>query len=394
MKSAITVRRQLLPPAALLRVARLALRAPGDSPFVLLAATHGVVIWLWPSSSLIALGTWWNLNTIAHNFIHRPFFRGSALNRCFALYLTALLGVPQTLWRERHLAHHADRRWRLRYSRPLAIESFVVLATWGTMLLLRPDFWLSRYLPGYLAALMLCAVHGHYEHAGGTVSHYGRLYNWMFFNDGYHCEHHARPGRSWRALPQLRAAAARTSRWPAVLRWLDDLPGRHRLRPVCGLLNMLERLVLRSPACQAFVVRCHARALTRLATRLGRPRTVAIVGGGLFPRTALVVRRVLPEAELTVIDASPANLRAAHGLVRPPVRWVDAWYDPQRHGGFDLVVFPLAYVGDREALYASPPAPVVLIHDWIWRRRGRGVVVSFWLLKRLNLVEACEPRRC
>ena len=28
----------------------------------------------------------------------------------------------------------------------------------------------------------------------------------------------------------------------------------------------------------------------------------------------------------------------------------------------------------------------VLVHDWIWARRGRGVVVSWLLLKRLNLV--------
>ncbi|HEV3344495.1 MAG TPA: hypothetical protein VG125_29230, partial [Pirellulales bacterium] len=118
------------------------------------------------------------------------------------------------------------------------------------------------------------------------------------------------------------------------------------------------------------------------------------VGGGLFPRTALVVRRVLPEAELTVIDASAANLSAGQRLLNDSVRWINAWYDPERHGGFDVVVIPLAYVGDREALYARPPARAVLIHDWIWRRRGRSVVVSFWLLKRLNLVKACEPRPC
>jgi hypothetical protein len=29
----------------------------------------------------------------------------------------------------------------------------------------------------------------------------------------------------------------------------------------------------------------------------------------------------------------------------------------------------------------------VIVHDWIWSRRARGVVVSWWLLKRANLVE-------
>ena len=46
----------------------------------------------------------------------------------------------------------------------------------------------------------------------------------------------------------------------------------------------------------------------------------------------------------------------------------------------DLVVIPLAFVGDRESvLYRAPPAPRVLVHDWIWRRRAdrrHSVVVS------------------
>jgi hypothetical protein len=193
----------------------------------------------------------------------------------------------------------------------------------------------------------------------------------------------------------MRTGSARTSRWPAVLRWLDGLPAPPRLQlPVCGVLNFLERVVLHSRVCQTFVVRCHTNALRRLKQELPQARSVAIVGGGLFPRTALVVRRVLPEAELTVIDASAANLSAGQRLLNDSVRWINAWYDPERHGGFDVVVIPLAYVGDREALYARPPARAVLIHDWIWRRRGRSVVVSFWLLKRLNLVKACEPRPC
>lgn len=48
-----------------------------------------------------------------------------------------------------------------------------------------PAFFVWTYVPGYLAGLLLCAVHGHYEHAAGTTSHYGRLYNLLCFNDGY-----------------------------------------------------------------------------------------------------------------------------------------------------------------------------------------------------------------
>jgi hypothetical protein len=254
------------------------------------------------------------------------------------------------------------------------------------MIAVSSQFWFGSYLPGYLGAMGLCALHGRYEHAGGAISHYGKLYNWLFFNDGYHCEHHARPTRNWRDLPRHRLRA-RSSRWPAVLRWLEG-------RPICGLLNLCERLVLRSAVCRRLVVGCHTRALMRLAEQLPDVRHVAIVGGGLFPRTAIVVRRVLPQAEITVIDISRSNLLVARRLMHEPIGWINARYDPQRHTGFDVVVIPLAYVGDREALYAHPPAPALVVHDWIWRRRGTGVVVAYWLLKRINLVRRCEPLHC
>jgi hypothetical protein len=153
-------------------------------------------------------------------------------------------------------------------------------------------------------------------------------------------------------------------------------------------------LVLRSTVCQRIVVDCHARALRRLAGKLPAVRHVAVVGGGLFPRTVMVVRRVLPEAEITVVDVSRPNLLVARRRMREHVDWINAWYDPQIHTGFDMVVIPLAYVGDREAIYARPPAPAVLVHDWIWRRRGTGVVVSWWLFKRINLVRGCELPVC
>src|SRR2546429_2258189 len=59
------------------------------------------------------------------------------------------------------------------------------------------------------------------------------------------------------------------------------------------------------------------------------------------------------------------------------------------HGGSfdcDLTVIPLCLDGDRAAIYHHPPSPAVLVHDWIWRVRGSGTIVSAVLLKRLNLV--------
>src|SRR5262249_10948701 len=113
--------------------------------------------------------------------------------------------------------------------------------------------------------------------------------------------------------------------------------------------------------------------------------------GGLFPRTALVLQRLLPDAQLVVIDASSENLQTAETLLARDIQRVHAFYDPAHHNGFDLVILPLAYVGDRTEFYRRPAAPFMLIHDWIWRPRGRSTIISWLLLKRVNLITA-SPR--
>src|SRR6266487_884688 len=71
-----------------------------DALLVGLAVVHGALLVLVPSVPLVALGLWWNANTVSHNFIHLPFFRRQALNTIFSWYLSLLLGWPQTFWRE------------------------------------------------------------------------------------------------------------------------------------------------------------------------------------------------------------------------------------------------------------------------------------------------------
>jgi hypothetical protein len=348
-----------------------------DALLVALALAQGVLVLTLPTVLVLALGLWWNSNTVAHNFLHKPFFRSRRLNVLFALYLSVLLGVPQSIWRGRHLAHHAGIVWRPRFTGQLAAEVALVLALWAALLTAAPIFFLTVYLPAYLIGLALCSLHGHFEHVHGTVSHYGRLYNVLFFNDGYHVEHHARPGTHWTCLPQHVEPDAEISRWPAVLRWLDWFS-----------LEGLERLVLRSSWLQRFVLDRHERAFRRVLPELPPQPCIGIVGGGLFPRTLLVLRRILTDAQFVVIDRSAANLATARSLVQEDVTFLNEFYEPERANGFDLLVIPLAFVGNREAIYRKPPAPRVIVHDWLWRRRGTGSIVSFLLLKRLNLVRS------
>jgi Fatty acid desaturase len=246
---------------------------------------------------------------------------------------------------------------------------------WVVLVTIDPRFFVFVYAPGYLVGLGLCSLQGHFEHARGTTSHYGWLYNWCFFNDGYHAEHHRRPGEHWTRLPSEPRARGRASRWPPVLRWLDALN-----------LESLERAVLRSPALQRFVLAAHERAFAALVPRLPPVRRVTIVGGGLFPRTALIVHRLLPGAELTIVDAKRDHLEIAAGFLPRGVELQERLFDPAVPDTADLLVIPLAFIGDRERVYRDPPATVTVVHDWMWRRRGGGARVSWLLLKRLNLV--------
>lgn len=346
-----------------------------DVPFIGLALVHGALLLSLPSIPLIGIGLWWNANTISHNFIHGPFFRSRALNAAFSCCLSLLLGLPQLLWRDRHLAHHADRPWQWRWSKQLVVELALVTGLWAVLLVLAPRFLVTVYLPGLLLGLGLCHLQGRFEHEHGTTSHYGRLYNLLFFNDGYHVEHHARPGGYWRDLPKRIEPSAKRSRWPAVLRWLNQ----------CNL-DGLERLVLRSKTLQRFVLETHERAFRALLPALPKVGRVGIVGGGLFPRTALVLQRILPDARITVIEADADNLMTAKHLLNGSVHYVHERFDGSPRHDYDLLVIPLAFDGRRAAIYRHPPASAVLVHDWFWRTRGTSKVVSWWLLKRMNLV--------
>ena len=352
-----------------------------DVVMLALAAAHGVLLLAAPTGPVIALGLWWSSNTISHNFIHRPFFQERGPNRLFAAYLSVLLGFPQSLWRDRHLAHHGGVPARLHMSGELAMQAALVSLLWTTMAARAPGFFLSVYLPGYTAGLVLCALHGHYEHARGATSYYGRLYNLVCFNDGYHVEHHAHPHVHWTRLPECLAAGAespavRASAWPAPLRWMEAFG-----------LETLERLALQSRALQRFMLRTHSRALRGLVRTLAPVDRIAIVGGGLFPRTALILQTLLAAARLTIIDGSPANLdRARARLGGSNVELVHAWYPQDGTGPYNLIVFPLSFDGRRGDIYARPPARAVIVHDWIWRKRGVSQIVSIVLLKRVNLV--------
>jgi hypothetical protein len=360
--------------------AGLLLRDRRDRLPVALAALHAAALCCWPHPLLVGLGLWWNANTVSHQFVHRRFFRTRAHDAGFSAALSVLLGFPQRLWRERHLAHHAGAAWRWRGSAQLWGECALVAVAWSTLAVCAPGVLLGAWLPGFALGQTLCALHGYFEHRGGTTSCRARWWNVLFLNDGWHAEHHARPAAHFRDLPRLRAPGARVSALPPVLRWLE-LPW----------LDACERAVLRSRLLQRFVLAVHRRALRALlrahAAEFAGVNSVVVVGGGLFPRSALLLAELLPQARITVLDADAANLRRAAALLPAGVEVRCGRFAPGERLAGDLVVLPLALRGDRAACYAHPPAGLTLVHDWLWRSGERGAAVP-WLLKRINLVRA------
>ena len=109
-----------------------------------------------------------------------------------------------------------------------------------------------------------------------------------------------------------------------------------------------------------------------------------------------------------IVDGDPAHLHAARrvlhdelGLARG-VSFVTGVCDGEdasvpgepvgAAGPVELLVVPLALRGAREPFYRPRPGCDVLVHDWMWHRRGdAGRPVSPLLLKRLNLVR--DPQR-
>jgi hypothetical protein len=351
---------------------------------------------------LFAIGLWWSSNTVSHLHLHNPVFRAPGLNRLLSLYLTALLGIPQSIWRARHMWHHAGepaRRPRLVGGVAL-VEIALVVIVCALLAWQLPQFLFAVMLPGWLMGLLLCHAQGVFEHRGagaGGISFYNRVYNVLWFNDGYHAEHHRHPGEHWSRLPARRTDGDAVSPLPPVARFLEA-PLAWANRVQARVLVLLERLALASTPLQRFMLATHDRAFARLLPLIAKQRaleSICVVGGGLFPRTAIILAARLPDCRVTLLDRSADNLAIAaealraRGIPLTRIELAAGDLDLAMLARFDAVVIPLGLVGDRDALYraaARPGAPAILIHDWLHRVRGRaGRRISWLLLKRLNL---------
>jgi fatty acid desaturase len=217
-----------------------------------------------PLGFIWAISISWNINGISHNFLHNPYFKSGALNRCFSILESVTIGFSQVFYEQVHKDHHKgnadlpDAKGRTRD--PLSIYKYghdglpenpwtyvffsyfrddakaiyrsirrksSALAGWGIFEIV---LFLSLYvaagianwrfivffLPCYYFGHCLSYLNGYYLHFGGKpdvplawgVSSYHKLYNWLWFNNGYHAEHHYRPRVHWTDMKALHAQLA------------------------------------------------------------------------------------------------------------------------------------------------------------------------------------------
>ena len=240
-----------------------------------------------------------NINGVGHNFIHNPFFRSRLLNRLFSLGQSIACCFSQTYYDAVHMQHHkgnsdrqdehgdtidwlsiyrhghdgeAENPWSyvfLSYFRdnPAAIRRELKKRNnaddiWGnielaafvtTLVVLAVLNWryvVFYFLPFYYLGHCFSYLNGYFRHYGADptkpiawgVSSYGKIYNWLFFYNGYHAEHHFRPKVHWTRMEQFkrsiedlqRQQGVRVIKHAHMLGFLDrDLPKRHqRTEPV------------------------------------------------------------------------------------------------------------------------------------------------------------------
>ena len=247
--------------------------------------------------SAVAWSYCWNLQCISHNFIHNPYFSSPWLNRLFGVLESLCIGMPHMLYHHYHLNHHAgdndakgpdgttrdwsstyrygkgdqpEAFWRyclfsfwrvevgpvlgvvLRHGRAhviqTAVEALALAAFWALMLAVNWRYFVYFYLPSFYLGWVLSYAEGYLEHHGGqpgnpfanSVSSYNRLYNLLWFNNGYHQEHHWAPKVHWRRMKQLHEQikdqlvlnGTRTLRGPHITALIEDwLTGRDPSRP-------------------------------------------------------------------------------------------------------------------------------------------------------------------
>jgi fatty acid desaturase len=90
-------------------------------------------------------------------------------------------------------------------------ELAAVVVTLLTMFFFNWRYVVFFFLPFFYLGHCFSYLNGYFRHYGADpdkpiawgVSSYGKIYNWLFFYNGYHAEHHFRPKVHWTKMEEF-----------------------------------------------------------------------------------------------------------------------------------------------------------------------------------------------
>lgn len=199
--------------------------------------------------NIFLIGT--NYQCVSHNFIHLPFFKSEFLNKAFSILNSVGIGVPQSAYRIHHLHHHRhnnrpedDDSSTFRYgkngkeeniiaysvlgvfrtdvpalvqeaakkSKLVFLELLFQLIFLGVLLAVNWKLFVLYLAPTYFLGMVFSlwenyCEHHHanpYDRKRDSVSSYNSIYNFIWFNNGYHQEHHFSPQVHWTEIAKIK----------------------------------------------------------------------------------------------------------------------------------------------------------------------------------------------
>jgi len=188
----------------------------------------------------------------------------------------------------------------------------------------------------------------------------------------------------------------------------------------CHALNVLEYTTMNIPFIRDWVLAVHHSAFQRLL-RGCRYNRILVVGGGIYPRTAIIMKSLYPHAQITIQDKSRESLKIAEAYLQRTHQELNISYLHKEYilslpattqysteystvpattcgtnittvtttlttASQDLVICPLAF----QSISTSRPIHVMYTrvrHCWIWEHTDskKTTLVSYLLLKKLVL---------
>ena len=171
---------------------------------------------------------------------------------------------------------------------------------------------------------------------------------------------------------------------------------------LCSFLDVVERIIMNIPFLRDWILYTHESAIRQLfSSEEQAPQRIVVIGGGIFPRTAIIMKKLFPESQIIIQDMNEGSLKLAENYLRKTnnegnIYYFNSMYDGTVHGTKNgsaygncsgsiygtIMVFPLAFRG--MSINSKSPYKTVK-HCWIWENEPcvKQCIVSYFLMKKV-----------